>query len=61
MPGQDEDGTLALVATLPASRRSVLAQRVAALLLQAVPVALATLVLTLVGRSFDLTLSAGES
>jgi ABC-2 type transport system permease protein len=42
------------------SRRSVLAQKVAALVLQAVPVALVTLVLTLVGRSFDLTLAAGD-
>lgn len=60
LAGQDEDGTLALVATLPLSRRSVLVQKVAALVLQAVPVALATLVLTLVGRSFDLTLGVGD-
>ena len=58
--GQDEDGTLALVATLPASRRSVLAQKVVALVLQVVPVAFATLVLTLLGRSFDLGLGAGD-
>lgn len=57
--GQDEDGTLALVVTLPASRRALLAQKVAVLVLQAVPVAAVTLALSLAGRRFDLTLDAG--
>ena len=57
--GQDEDGTLSLVVTLPQARRVILGQKLAALVLQALPVALATLLLVLVGRNFDLTLGAG--
>jgi ABC-2 type transport system permease protein len=59
LAGQDEDGTLSLVVTLPQSRRAILAQKLATLVLQALPVALATLLLVLAGRNFDLKLSAG--
>lgn len=57
--GQDEDGTLSLVVTLPQSRRAILGQKIATLVLQALPVAVATLLLVLVGRTFDLDLGAG--
>ena len=57
--GQDEDGTLSLQVTLPHSRRAILGQKIATLVLQALPVAVATLLLVLLGRSFDLALSAG--
>jgi ABC-2 type transport system permease protein len=57
--GQDEDGTLSLVVTLPRSRWAILGQKVGTLVLQALPVALATLLLVLIGRNFDLALGIG--
>jgi ABC-2 type transport system permease protein len=57
--GQDEDGTLALVVTLPQSRRALLGQKVVTLVLLALPVAVSTLLLVLVGRNFDLKLDGG--
>ena len=58
LAGQDEDGTLALVATLPLSRRAIVAQKAATMSLQAVPVSLATLLCVLLGRGFDLPITA---
>ena len=58
LAGQDEDGTLGLVATLPVSRRDIALQKAATMVLQAVPVSVATLLLVLVGRAFDLTVGA---
>jgi ABC-2 type transport system permease protein len=58
LAGQDEDGTLALVATLPISRRGIVAQKSATMSLQAVPVSLATLACVLLGRGFDLPITA---
>lgn len=52
--GRDEDGTLALVATLPISRREVLLQKVAAMGIQAVLLAIATMLCVIVGRAFEL-------
>lgn len=57
LAGQDEDGTLALVATLPLSRRRILLQKTAAMILQAVPVSLATLLCVVIGRAFQLPVS----
>ena len=54
LAGQDEDGTLALIATLPVSRRSIALQKAATMALQAVPVSLATALCVLAGRQFDL-------
>ena len=58
LAGQDEDGTLALVATLPLTRRAIVAQKTATMSLQAVPVSLATMLCVLLGRGFDLPITA---
>ncbi len=55
--GQDEDGTLSLVTTLPISRRGALLQKAATLGVQAALVALVTMVCVIVGRKFDLSIS----
>jgi ABC-2 type transport system permease protein len=57
LAGQDEDGTLGLIATLPLSRRQIALQKAATMMLQAVPVSLATLLCVLAGRGFNLTTS----
>ena len=54
--GQDEDGTLSLAAILPTSRRSLMLQKVAALSVQALLLAIATMVCVIIGRSFDLAI-----
>ncbi len=56
LAGQDEDGTLSLVTTLPIARRNILVQKVAALGFQAVVLAFVTMLCMVVGRGFDLTL-----
>jgi ABC-2 type transport system permease protein len=58
LAGQDEDGTLALVATLPLTRRGIVAQKTAAMSVQAIPVSLATMLCVLLGRLFDLPITA---
>ncbi len=55
--GQDEDGTLSLAAILPVSRGSVVLQKIATLAMQAVLIAIVTMVCVAVGRSFDLSIS----
>jgi ABC-2 type transport system permease protein len=57
--GQDEDGTLGLVVTLPLSRRRILAQKALTLVLLALPTGVVTVVVVLAGRGFDLTLGTG--
>lgn len=57
--GQDESDVLSLVVTLPRSRRAILAQKSAAMALVALPAVVATLLVTLVGRAFDLDLDVG--
>lgn len=57
LAGQDEDGTLGLLTTLPVTRRRLVAQKAAAMIALTVPVSVATLVCVLVGRGFDLHLS----
>lgn len=52
--GQDEDGTLGIVATLPMTRRSMVLQKFATMCALAVPVSVATMLCVLAGRSFDL-------
>jgi ABC-2 type transport system permease protein len=56
--GQDEDGTLALVAVLPRPRQSLIVEKTMAMLGQALVLGLAVAVCVLVGRSFDLELDA---
>jgi len=58
LAGQDEDGTLALIATLPVSRRRIALQKAATMALQAVPVSLATMACVLAGRQFDLPIAS---
>jgi len=53
--GQDEDGTLSLVTILPMSRRAVVLQKVGALTVQALLLAIATMGCVLIGRQFDLS------
>ena len=60
LAGQDEDGTLCLVATLPLRRRRVVLEKAAALAAQAVVLAAAVAVCVIVGRSFDLTVTPGN-
>jgi len=57
--GQNEDGSLALVATLPVSRGAILAAKLAALTVQALPVPIVTAGCVLTGRWFDLRIGAG--
>lgn len=58
--GQDEDGTLALVTTLPITRRAITFDKFTALLAQAMVVPIATALCVLPGRGFDLTLATGS-
>lgn len=58
--GQDEDGTLCLIVTLPVSRARILAQKALALIAVAVPTGLATILVVLAGRSFDLSIGTGN-
>lgn len=57
--GQDEDGTLGSLAALPVSRTQILTQKLLALLVQAVPVALLTAAFVVVGRGFQLQVGLG--
>ena len=57
LAGQDEDGTLCLLATLPLRRTVIVAQKVAAMALQAVLLSAAVAACVLIGRSFELTIT----
>ena len=59
LAGQDENGTLGLIVTLPVSRRRVVAQKFATMSLLAVPVVIATALCGVLGRAFDLTVGTG--
>jgi beta-exotoxin I transport system permease protein len=54
LAGQDEDGTLCLIAALPIRRTTVVLQKAAAMTLQAAVLTVAVAVCVLAGRSFDL-------
>jgi ABC-2 type transport system permease protein len=58
--GQDEDGTLGLLATLPLSRRRLVAEKFAAMCLQPAPVALVTMLCVLAGPRFELHIGVGN-
>lgn len=60
LAGQDEDGTLGIVVALPVRRATVVLEKVAAMVLQAVVLAAAVAVCVLVGRAFDLTVTFGN-
>lgn len=57
--GQDEANTLGLVAALSLSRRRLVLQKMVALLLLALPIAVVTMAFVFLGRAFDVRLSAG--
>ncbi len=55
--GQDEDGTLCLLAVLPLRRTALLLQKAAAMAVQAFVLAFAAGIIVIIGRSFDLALN----
>lgn len=57
--GQDEDGTLGLVTTLPLRRRTIAVGKLAAMVGQALLVPIVTALCVLAGRAFELTIDAG--
>ena len=61
LAGQDEDGTLALVATLPVRRRAILLQKAGAMAAQALLLAAAVTICVFIGRGFQLTISPGNT
>jgi ABC-2 type transport system permease protein len=61
LAGQDEDGTLALMTTLPVGRRAILLQKAAAMAVQALLLAAAVTVCVFVGRDFQLTISPAST
>jgi ABC-2 type transport system permease protein len=58
--GNDEDGTLGLIATLPVSRRGIALQKFATMSVQALPVAIVTALFVVVGRGFHLEVGTGN-
>ncbi len=55
--GQNEDGTLGLVATVPFTRRRIATQKFATMSAQAVTVAIVTAICIAAGRAFDLNVT----
>lgn len=60
LAGQDEDGTLCLIAALPVRRATVVVEKAAAMALQAATLAAAVAVFVLIGRFFDVTVSVAN-
>ena len=60
LAGQDEDGTLCLIATLPVRRTVIALEKIAAMAVQAAVLAGAVAGCVLVGRAFDLTTTAAN-
>ena len=61
LAGQDEDGTLALIAALPVRRRTIIFQKAWAMAVQALLLAATVTVCVFIGRGFQLTVSAGNT
>ena len=61
LAGQDEDGTLGLVAALPIRRRGILLQKAWAMALQAILLAAAVAVCVIIGRAFQLSISPAHT
>jgi beta-exotoxin I transport system permease protein len=59
--GQDEDGTLCLIATLPVPRPTIVAHKIAAMTIQAAVLAAAVALCVLIGRSFRLDVGLEET
>jgi ABC-2 type transport system permease protein len=60
LAGQDEDGTLGLLAVLPVRRGVIVAQKAAAMAAQAAALAATVAVLVVIGRSFQLSTTAAS-
>jgi beta-exotoxin I transport system permease protein len=60
LAGQDEDGTLCLVAVLPVRRREIVLQKAAAMTVQALVLSATVAAAVLVGRFFDLSVALGN-
>ncbi len=60
LAGQDENGTLCLLAALPMRRRTIVFQKVWAMTVQAVVLAVGVAICVFIGRSFDLTVTLGN-
>ncbi len=58
--GQDEDGTLCLITTLPLRRTTIALEKAAAMAAQAAVLAAAVAVCVVIGRFFDLTAAPGD-
>jgi ABC-2 type transport system permease protein len=54
LAGQDEDGTLCLVATLPTRRRTIVGEKVAAMSVQAFVVGVVVALVSVAGRGFEM-------
>ena len=61
LAGQDEDGTLALIAALPIRRRAILFQKAGAMALQALLLAAAVTICVVIGRGFQLAISPANA
>jgi ABC-2 type transport system permease protein len=61
LAGQDEDGTLALVAALPVRRRMILLQKAWAMAAQAFLLAAVVTVCVLIGQGFQLTITPAST
>jgi ABC-2 type transport system permease protein len=61
LAGQDEDGTLALMAALPVRRRAIVFRKAWAMALQALLLAAAVTVCVLAGRGFQLAIGPGDA
>jgi len=60
LAGQDEDGTLCLLAVLPVRRATIATQKIAAMAIQAAVLAAAVAACVIIGRSFQLSVTAGN-
>ena len=58
--GQNEDGTLGLVATVPFTRRQIATQKFATMSTQAITVSIITAICVVAGRGFDLSIASGN-
>ncbi len=59
LAGQNEDGTLGLLVASPLSRRALVTEKFAAMVLLAIPVCVVTGLCVVVGRRFELTVDLG--
>lgn len=59
LAGQNENGVLGLVATLPVSRAKLLLAKFVTLIAIAVPVSLTTMICVVIGRTFELPIGIG--